>query len=202
MKKIIRKGVILMALLSSIVTSANRVSYETPLKEIDKTLITLDNVKIGQKLFIKDINGLVIYEKSIEVTGSFKKEFDLATLPDGLYFIELYKDVEINVIPFTVNSYSAELHKEKETTIFKPVVRLKDNFVFIAKLSLSQEPMEIKLYYDASGSHSGVYELLHTEKIENTTTVHRVYKLDKYEKGNYKVIFKSEGRTFTEKVKL
>ena len=59
MKKIIRKGVILMALLSSIMTSANRVTYETPLKEIDKTLITLDNVKIGQELCIKDINGSV-----------------------------------------------------------------------------------------------------------------------------------------------
>jgi len=191
-----------MALLSSIITSANRVSYETPLKEIDKTLITLDNVKIGQELFIKDINGSVIYEESIEVAGSFKKEFDLATLPDGLYFIELNKDVEINVIPFTVNSYSAELHMEKQTTIFKPVIRLKDNFVFIAKISLSQEPMEIELYYDANESHSEMYELLHTEKIENTTTVHRVYKLDKYENGNYKVIFKSEGRTFTEQVKL
>lgn len=191
-----------MALLSSIITSANKVSYETPIKDIDKTLITLDNVKVGQKLLIKDINGSVIYEESIVESGSFKKEFDLATLPDGLYFIELNKDVEINVIPFTVNSYNAQFHKEKETTIFKPVVRLKDNFVFIAKLSLSQEPMEIKLYYDASGSNSGIYELLHTEKIENTATVHRVYKLDKYEKGNYKVIFKSEGRTFTEKVKL
>jgi hypothetical protein len=202
MKKIIRKGVILMALLSSIITSANKFSYETPLKEIDKTLITLDNVKIGQELIIKNSNGSIIYEESIAVSGSFKKEFDMATLPDGLYFIELNKDVEINVIPFTVKSYRAELHKEKETTIFKPVVRLKDNFVFIAKLSLSQEPMEIELYYDASNRHSGLYELLHTEKIENTTSIHRVYKLDKYEKGNYKVIFKSEGRTFTEKVKL
>jgi hypothetical protein len=47
-----------------------------------------------------------------------------------------------------------------------------------------------------------MYELLHSEKIEISTTVHRVYKLDTYEKGNYKIIFKSEERTFTEKVKL
>lgn len=191
-----------MALLSTLVTSANRVPYKTEVKEADKTIITLDNVKVGQELFIKDIDGAVIYTESIEVSGSFTKEFDLATLPDGLYFIELNKDVEIKVIPFTVYSYSAELHKEKETTIFKPVVRLKDNFVFIAKLSLSQEPMEIKLYYDATDSPSGGYELLYDENIENTTTIHRVYKLDKNEKGNYKVIFKSEGRTFIEKVKL
>tara|TARA_R110000772_G_scaffold112874_3_gene217166 strand:+ start:2131 stop:2739 length:609 start_codon:yes stop_codon:yes gene_type:complete len=202
MKKIIRKGVILMALLSSIMTSANRVSYETALKEIDKTLITLDNVKIGQELFIKDINGSVIYQESIEVTGSFKKELDLGALPDGLYFIELNKDIAINVIPFTVNSYNAELLKDKETTIFKPVVKLKDNFVFIAKLSSAKEPVEIELYYDSNESHSGMYELLYTERITNTTTIHRVYKLDKYEKGNYKVVLKTEGRTFIEKVKL
>lgn len=202
MKKIIRKGVILMALLSSIITSANRVSYKTPLKEIDKTLITLDNVKIGQELFIKDIHGSVIYEESIEVTGFFRKEFDLETLPDGLYFIELNKGVEINVIPFTVNSYSAELHKEKETTIFKPVVKLKDNFVFIAKLSSAEEPVDVELYYDSNDSHSGMYELLYSERITNTENIHRVYKLDKHEKGSYKIILKTEGRTFIEKVKL
>ena len=202
MKKIIRKGVILIALLSAMVTTANSDSYKSSVKEIDKTLITLDNVKVGQELFIKNVNGSVIYTESIEVSGSYKKEFDLATFPDGLYFIELNKDVEIKIIPFTVNAYSAELLEEKETTIFKPVVRLKDNFIFIAKLSLSQEPVEIKLYYDSNESHSGMYELLYSEIIKNTTTIHRVYKLDKYEKGNYKVVLKTEGRTFIEKVKL
>ena len=191
-----------MALLSTMVTSANRIPYKTSVKEGDKTIITLDNVKVGQELLIKDIDGAVIYTESIAVSGSFTKEFDLATLPDGLYFIELNKEIEIKIIPFTVYSYSAELLKEKETTIFKPVVRLKDNFVFIAKLSLSKEPVEIKLYYDSNATHSGMYELLFSEIIENTTTIHRVYKLDKYEKGNYKVVFKSEGRTFIEKVKL
>jgi len=202
MKKIIRKGVILIALLSAMVTSANRDSYTSFVKEIDKTLITLDNVKVGQELFIKNIKGSVIHQESIQISGSFKKEFDLASMPDGLYFIELNKDVEIKIIPFAVNFYNAVILGEKETTIFKPVVRLKDNFIFIAKLSLNQEPVEIKLYYDSNESHSGMYELLNTETIENTATIHRVYKLDKYEKGNYKVVLKTEGRTFIEKVKL
>lgn len=202
MKKIIRKGVVLIALLSTMVTNGNKTSNNTLVKEIDKTLITLDNVKIGQELFIKDVNGSVIHKESIEVTGSFKKEFDLTGLPDGLYSFELNKDVEIKIIPFTVYSYCAVLLQEKESTIFKPVVRLKDNFIFIAKLSVNQEPMEIKLYYHPSNNESGMYELLYAENIENTTTIHRVYKLNKYEKGNYKVIFKSEGRTFIEEVKL
>ena len=202
MKKIIRKGVLLIALLSAMATSANRVSNKTFVKEIDKTLITIDNVKVGQELFIKNLSGSVIHKESIEVTGSFKKEFDLATLPDGLYFIEHNKDVEIKIIPFTVYSQSVVFLDEKETTIFKPVVRLKDNFIFIAKLSLGEEPVKIKLYYDSNTSHSGMYELLYSEIIENTTTIHRVYKLDENEKGTYKVVFKSEGRTFIEKVKL
>lgn len=202
MKKIIRKGVILIALLSAMVTSANRDSYTSSAKEIDKTLISLNNVKVGQELFIKNVKGSVIHQESIQVSGSFEKEFDLASMPDGLYFIELNKDVEIKIIPFTVNSYNAVILGEKETTIFKPVVRLKDNFIFIAKLSLNQEPVEIKLYYDSNESHFGMYELLYTETIENTTTIHRVYKLDKYENGNYKVVLKTEGRTFIEKVKL
>jgi hypothetical protein len=74
--------------------------------------------------------------------------------------------------------------------------------VFIAKLSLNQEPMKIELYYDSSDGNSKKYELLYAENIENTTKIHRVYKLDKYEKGSCKIIFKPEGRTFIEKVKL
>jgi hypothetical protein len=54
MKKIIRKGVIFIAMGSAMGTSAIKVSNEAVVMEIDKTFMTLDNVKVGQELFIKD----------------------------------------------------------------------------------------------------------------------------------------------------
>lgn len=202
MKKIIRTGVIMVALLSTMMNYANEVSYTTDTKEIEKTIVTLDNVKEGHELLIKDENGSILYREFIKESGLYTKGFDLTTYPDGNYYFELNKDLEIKITPFNVTDNLVVFYKEKETTIFKPVASIKDDKLLISRLSLDKKPMKLKIYYDNSYHDSGFYELIYSEKFKDETIVERIYKLDKTQKGNYKIVMKSEGRTFIEKVKL
>lgn len=200
MKKVIkntRKGILIVAMFATVIGYANRASYNIN-NEPKKVSLTLKNVKKGNQLSIIDNNGIILYKEFIAQPGVYSKRFDLTTLPDGNYFFELDKDLEIKTIPFVVIASKVAFKKSKEKTIFKPLVRVKDGRILITKLSLKQDPIKIDIYY----RNTDGYTLINSENIKNTKIIERIYKLDSNEKGSYKIICKSEGRIFKEHINI
>ncbi len=195
MKNLIKRSIVMVVLFTTLLSNANEISSLRNLNDEKTTMLTLVDVKQGNQLFIKDMFGLVLYKESIQKSGEFVKGFDLTALPDGNYYFELDRDLEIKTIPFKVSLANVEFNKEMETIIFKPYITKKDNSVLVSKLSLNKQPLEVKIYYDYN---SGSYDLVHSETIEDTMNIQRVYKLSKSEKGNYKLVLKTEGRSFIE----
>ncbi|MGH1387293.1 hypothetical protein [Kordia sp.] len=179
-------------------------SYANPTYSLDthkeSTILTFNNVKKGHQLVIKDTNLLILYKEAIQKNGRYSKGFDLTALPDGTYYFELEKDVEIVVIPFTVVANKVTFDKEKETIVYKPTVRLEENHLFVSRLSLDTQPLSIKIYYrDSLGKGT---DLIFSEKIKNTKIVERIYELSKEKKGKYTIVFTSKGREFEEHIKF
>ena len=200
MKNLIKKSIVLVVLFTTLLGNANEISSLRNLNDEKTTMLTLQNVKQGNQLFIKDVFGLVLYKEAIQNSGEFVKGFDLTSLPDGDYYFELDRDLEIKTIPFKISLNKVEFNKEKETTIYKPYIKIKDNYIYVSKLSLNKQPLEVNIYYDYNDYSS--YELIHSDSIENTMNIQRVYKLSGNEKGNYKLVLKTEGRSFIENLKF
>lgn len=165
------------------------------------TLINFSDVKPGQKLYIKNNAGTIIHEETIEDSGSYSKGFDLANLPKGRYTIELDKDFEIKVLPFIVNNNSVSMLESNNYVYFKPVMRSKDNLLFVSKLTFDETPMDVKIYYDSKAGNSH-YDLIYSETLTNNQILERVYKLNETEKGNYKVVLTANNRTFSKIMKI
>lgn len=192
MKKVIKSSMFIVVMITTMMGySKNSNSLMT---EKEPTSLTFKDVKFGQKLIIKDSYGSILYKEFMKKSGDYSKQFDLTELPDGMYYFELDKDVEINIIPFNVVSNNVTFNKKDQKVIFKPFLRMKDNAILLSKLSLNLESLEVALYFED--------EKIYSEKIENTKKIERVYRLSKHKKGDYKVVMKSEGRTFVEYVKI
>lgn len=198
MKKRMNKIVLILMMTISVMSYANSMYAVKTTKT--NTVLTLNNVKKGNELIIKDTNLLVLYRESIKENGTYKKGFDLTALPDGNYYFELDKDVEIIMIPFKVVSNTVTFDKQKESVIYKPTVRVDDNHVFVSRLSLEAEPLKIKMYYRESQNYDT--SMILSEEIENTKIVERIYELSKEKTGEYTIVFESQGRSFTEKIKF
>lgn len=192
--KTLKKSILLAAIFSTLFSNAHEIfSLETTKGDLKKTVLTIDNVKKGNFLSIKNYNGIILYKELIGKKGVYNKGFDLTVLPDGNYFFELDKDLEIKIIPFSVESNVVVFSKNEETTIFKPLVIQKDNKILVSKLAPKYEPLKIRIY---GKNYEGDFTLLHTEKIEGIQTIKRIYSL---KKGNsYKIVFNSNNREFTE----
>ncbi len=196
MKKVLNT-VLMFCLLSASTLTA---SYAAA--DINKrAMIVLENVKDGQTLTLVSDLGEILYKEEITQTGRYVKNFDLASLPKGHYQFELEKDFEIKVIPVTVMNDDVLLETEKATIVYKPVVRVKEEIVYVSKLSLDHEPMTVKLYYEDSMAKNN-YELIFAETLRNEDVLDRAYKLSKKEKGNYRVVISTGDRTFTEYIKI
>lgn len=196
MKKLTKKGLIVCALSVSLMGFAN--DLKVPIKEKEPKVTSLNFAKVskGSKLLIKDLNGLVLYKEAIQETGKYSKGFDLTSLPNGEYYFELDTELEIVVIPFDVESSEVNFRKDDKTTIFKPVVRVKDDKVFVSRTSFESAPMDFKIYY-ASNS-----DVVLSEKFENEPFVERVYDFSSSKKGEYLFIFRSNGRRYIKSVKI
>ncbi|MFD0990637.1 hypothetical protein ACFQ1R_11055 [Mariniflexile jejuense] len=194
-----KKGFLMVAMFVTLLSFANEAPFYTIKNDAERTSLTLNNVKQGNLLSIKDNNGIVIYKELILQTGTYTKGFDLTSLPNGNYMFELNKDVEIQSIPFNVLAKTVTFIKDSEKTIFKPVTRVKGDVVFMSRLSLSKAPLEIAIYFTDGTYNSS--ELIYSETIKNTENANRIFKLTGKNKGDYKIVYTTEGHTFIEEIK-
>jgi len=196
MKRLVKTSLVIVVLFATMVSYAN----EFPLLTKERTKIvkniTFENVKQGSLLIIKDSNEMIIYKELIEKSGAYSKGFDLTALPDGDYYFELDKEVQIKIIPFKVSFKEVIFDKEAETTIFKPVVYVKNNKVYVSKLAFDNEVLEIKIITEDD-------EFVLSEKIEKRGDhLGKIYNFSTSEKGTYSIIIKSSGRRFEKHIKI
>lgn len=188
--KATKKSILLVTVFVSMLSNANEINSLYSKDDIKNTALTITDLKEGNLLTIKDYYGEVLYKELIKVSGTYRKGFNLKSLPEGDYFFEVEKDFEIKTIPFIIKSNVVVILKANETSSYKPSIRQRDNLVFISKLSPSLENVKISVY--SIGNNGS--ELLYSENIEGVQTVERVYKL---EKGDYKIVFNSNNQEFT-----
>jgi hypothetical protein len=193
-KTTLRNIIITAVMLTAIFSNANNGLGNNPKSE-NKTTFSIKDVKQGNQLLIKDLNGIILYKEQIKDSGSYSKGFDLTSLPDGSYVFELDKDLEIKSFPFSVNLKNV-VFAENETTIHKPYVTSKENYIYISKLALNNEPLDIKIYYQDKS------QLIYSEKIKDTKSIQKAYKLSSQAKGDYTIVLNSNGREYYEYITL
>jgi len=196
MKNLARKSLVVIMLTMSLSTQANETDMTSKEKERIVTNLHLDNVKQGSVLTIIDGNGLVLYNEAIKKTGDYSKGFDLTTLPDGEYFFELDADLKIIVIPFNVKANEVIFDKEAEKSIYKPVVRAKDQMVYVSKAAMDESPLSYKIYFADN------HDLVYSEKFEADDEIKKAYDFSASKKGSYLFVFESNGRRYTKAVKI
>lgn len=163
-----------------------------------QSYVTFKDVKKGSLLHLKDSNNQVIYKEEISKSGYYLRKFDFTFLPEGSYYFELVKDLEISTKPFSVDANSVTFYNNV-TNFFKPHVTIKDSKILISQLSLNKQPLKIKLFYE---NGIGGTDLIYTETLSDEVVLKTVLKLSEKKKGTYKVVMFSENYMFEETLNL
>ncbi|MBP1840485.1 hypothetical protein [Formosa algae] len=196
MKKVFVFSIYMLAGISGFANTSNN---DIVAENKSEVVLTLNNVKEGQELAIKDAYGSILYNTTIKTTGLYNNKFDLTALPDGQYSFEHEKGFEIEIMPFTVSLGNVTFNKSEEKSIFKPVIKFKENKIYVSKLDLNKEDVDVKIYYTSNNSD---FNIIHSETFSNTTDINRIYSLAEKRSGSYKVIINANGRNYVEQFKI
>ncbi|PKP12990.1 MAG: hypothetical protein CVU08_07620 [Bacteroidetes bacterium HGW-Bacteroidetes-3] len=197
MKNLLKRSLLIAAIFTLPISNAmsNEPNPDSNIIIVNGKLIdlTLDYADGNLEVNVQDSFGFVLYRE--KYTGaSLSRKFDLTLLPNGNYIFEINGQTKIKMIPFTVTANNVDFEKEKETIFFKPIVRFKNDVVFISKLALNKEALHIKVY-DPNAN------LIYSEELKNNLNLGRKLSFSKLEPGNYRVVLKSDGRIFEETLK-
>jgi hypothetical protein len=194
MKTIKRKVLVVVFMLVTLFNYANNDNDFNNTINAKKVKVAFKNVKKGHLLTIKDENGTQLHSETISRTGLLTKVFDLSSLGNGKYTVELNKDYEIIVKTLEVKNNKVIFNKDSKKIIFKPVIRNEENILMISKIAFDKKPMKVNLYFNGKAIYS------ETEK--NEEILNRVYKFDKEVKGDYRVIIYNNNRRYVHDFKI
>lgn len=194
MKNLIKRSLLIVAVLTTIVINAGNIAKNVEVKVIDSKLIDLKlkNSDGNLNISIVDSYGEILYSEQFQ--GSvFSKKYDIKTLPSGNYYFKIEGHTKINVMPFTVTKEGVDFNNAVESTYYKPTVRQDGDLVYISKVALNKEGLEIVLY-DAN------LNTLYKEELMGEVNLGKTLNLKMLKAGNYKIVMKSDGKVFEQKI--
>lgn len=184
----------ILAALLFVATIGYADSGKTTFIDVKKVKVEFSSVKKGQTLEIKDEIGTTIYFERIQNNGGLSRTFDLTALENGNYSIELNKDFEIIIKPFTVKKGEVTFMADKEEIVFKPVIRTSENKLLISKYAFQNHQMDVKIYFEGN--------LIFSENIKGKNSLNRVYQLSADKRGPYDVVVNTDKKTYQESFNL
>ena len=194
MKTIKRRVLVVVFMLGTLFNYANNEKEFNKTIDAKKVKGVFKDVKKGQLLSVKDKNGFQLHSETVSSQGELIKFFDLSTLNNGVYTIELNKEFKVVIKSLLVKNNNVSFIKDSEKIIFKPVIRNKENLVLISKVNFDKKPVKITLFYND--------EVIYSETLKGELMLKRVYRLDKELRGNYTVIVYCDDESYSNEFKI
>lgn len=195
MKRVIKQSVLALVLLMAAPSYSNVVDSIVVKNNQDNNIVSIERLKAGTLLKIKDESGIILHKEKIKHSGFFTKSFDLSKLPDATYYFELDDLKEIRIIPVVIKDQQVISLKDEETTIAKPVISSEGNRVYVQQNSDNFQDVLITIYYNGS-------EIAYKEEMNNAKNIKKTYDFKGSLSGEYTIVVNTEGRTFSNKINI
>ncbi len=110
--------------------------------------ISLKNVSVGEHLIIKDFSGLSLYKKTFREMTNFQKTFSLKGKDNGMYFVEVENDNQIQITPVLKNDQGVTLIEKAARFVFKPQYLREGSVLKLSLLNSNEDDVKITMFSD------------------------------------------------------
>ena len=188
-----KQSLVLLALFTAMFAYSGEVITFSSNDVNGKSLVKVEQINEGTHFYIKDQDGITLYQEKIDNSETVSKWLDFSTLPNADYCFELHDDKEIRVIPFSVNKSVAKFVKGGAYSIVKPKIVVAEQLVHIINDASENQEMNVKVYYEND-------DLAFNELLNDAKAINRTYDFSSSLKGSYTIVLTKEGRTFVDNI--
>ncbi len=195
MKRVINLCLLTCIILFSTIVKASDV-LSVKIENSSTINVSLSNISQGQKLYLKNYSGTILFNITLDAMSSYRKYFNMSTVEDGVYFVETETEFDIKVTPVLKNTKGVALINNSAVTVFKPKVKVENAIAKVLFTRSEKSPLTITIY-----DEDGV--LLFTEKANNDELIfQRTYSFSDVPSGKYSIYFSLKDRQFIKEVSI
>ncbi|GAA4277338.1 hypothetical protein [Aquimarina mytili] len=195
MKRVINLCLLVCALLFCTTVKASDV-LSVKIENSSTINVSLSNISQGQKLYLKNYSGTILFNVTLDAMSSYRKYFNMGIVEDGIYFVETETEFDIKVTPVLKNSKGVALINNSAVTVFKPKVHVDNTIAKVLFTRVEQSPLTVTIY-----DEDGV--LLFTEKAKDDELIfQRNYSFSDVPSGKYIIYFSLKDRQFIKEVSI
>ncbi|PLX04322.1 MAG: hypothetical protein C0595_03815 [Marinilabiliales bacterium] len=195
MKRIIKRSLFILLMIITFKTYSNITDSIIIRTYSNSEIVTVDRLRVGTSLKIKDDNGIILHRKEISDSTMYTKSFELSNLPNNTYYLEIENVNEIKIIPLVVNNEYVKYLRSDERTISKPNVQVNGKMVHVNQNSTEEQDFHIIIYYEDQN-------IAFEEKMRNSKNFSRSYDFTGSLYGDYTIELITEGRTYNNKIHI
>ncbi|WP_010177446.1 hypothetical protein [Aquimarina agarilytica] len=145
MKKILKLGLLSVALLTTVVVNAsNKVKVEVLAS--NELSITMSEVIEGEVLSVSDKKGEVVFSEILSASSSYTKTLDFSKLTQGVYYVKAETAKAIKVTPFIIVPDQVKIVKGATKTYNTPVFETENDIIKLDIDNKDQHEVSITVY--------------------------------------------------------
>ncbi len=195
MKRVINLSLFVCAILFSTMVKASDI-LSVKIENSSTINVSLSNISKGQKLYLKDYSGTILFNVTLDAMPSYTKYFNMNTVEDGIYFVETETEFDIKVTPVLKNIKGVSLINNSAITVFKPKILVENTKVRVLFTRTEKSPLSVSIY-DIDGFK------VFNEKVDDDTLIfQRSYDFSEVPYGKYTIHFVLKDRTFIKEVSI
>ena len=150
MKKLIKSGLLIVALLATVIVNASeKLNVEVASNTSKLLSISLTEVTSGEYIKIKDYSGQVLFSEQLKKSDNYTKMLSFSALPEGLYFIESKEETKIQVTPVLVSSDRVTLVDSSAKTYLAPEITFNGDEMMVLVRNYNNSPVSITVYNES-----------------------------------------------------
>jgi hypothetical protein len=194
--KILKNLILVAIMVIGLMANASERKLNYRIFEIKPNVVqfVMNNTDGYLNVAVKDNFGYVFYKETFK-GDVYSKKYDMKSLPDGAYHIEVDSYTKVKEIHFDIVNGQINWKEDVPKIAYKPIIYKKGTKVNIHMLAENNEPLNIEIY-DASS------ELVYKEKLEGNRILKRQLDFSKLDKGYYQLFVSTSEKMIVRSLKF
>ena len=170
-------------------------SLETEVISPTSFKVRLSETTTSIQLQLKDQAGVILYRETIQGGNNYHKIFNVASLSNGRYQLELEYSSSIHLLPLEVTYSGVIIDDADLIKLYKPFVRQRESTVSINVLNTQKKPLGIKVY-------DSIDQLVYRDQLQGELIMGKQYDFSKLDPGSYRMVLTSDNRSYYHNVSV
>lgn len=164
--------------------------------DVKKFFLIIKNTDSSQvNVVLKDINSLRLYNESYIGNDRYLKGFDMRSLPDGEYTLEIENNDRIELFSLFIVNDKLSINRDSRLVIHKPSFNQTGNTVDIALQKEHEAPLKLSILDETN-------DIIFEETLADNGNLTKRYDMSKLNPGSYTMRVDIAGKYFSQSVRI